>query len=335
MPKTIRNAFYDKLDFFSLLEAHKRACLNKRNKMEVLEFNLYLENNIINLMEDIKSNKYVVGKYSEFKIKEPKERIIRKLPYKDRIVHQWYIGEFIKPYIVKRFINDSYACIEGRGTHKAVYKLQRYMRIMKIKYNNYYVIKFDIKGFFGNIDKDILFKIMSRYISDKKLLSFSYKMIYENNDNLGIPIGNYTSQYFANIYLNELDYYVKHKLRIKYYIRYMDDFVILVEDKSSARDVFVKIDEFVKVNLKLDLNKKSKFFPNKLGVDFLGYKVYETHKLLRKRSKIKMKKKVKLYKKGYISDIDMIRSLNSWYGHIKHCNSYNLKCKIEKMLNKS
>ncbi len=127
MSRTIKSVFYSKLTFFNLLEAHKRACLNKGNKGEILKFNLHLEKHLINLMEEIRTDTYRVSNYSEFKVKEPKERTIRKLPYKDRIVHQWYIGEFIKPYIVKRFISDSYACIEGKGTHKGVYKLQKYM----------------------------------------------------------------------------------------------------------------------------------------------------------------------------------------------------------------
>ena len=333
MSRTIKSVFYSKLTFFNLLEAHKRACLNKGNKGEILKFNLHLEKHLINLMEEIRTDTYRVSNYSEFKVKEPKERTIRKLPYKDRIVHQWYIGEFIKPYIVKRFISDSYACIEGKGTHKGVYKLQKYMRIMKRKYGSYYVIKFDIKSFFESIDKDILFNILKRYISDKKLLSMTYKLVYENNNKKGIPIGNYTSQYFANIYLNELDYYVKHDLKIKYYIRYMDDFVMLVESKDIAFKYFDMVNNFINSELNMKLNKKSGYFPNKLGIDFLGYKVYETHILLRKRSKIKIKKKIKLYKKGYISESNMKRILNSWYGHIKHSNSYNLRCKVENKLN--
>lgn len=332
MSKTIKNIFFNKLNFFNLLAAHKRAALNKGNKKEILEFDLHLETNLNNLMDSIKSDNYIVGKYSEFKITEPKKRTIRRLPYIDRIVHQWYIGEFIKPYIVNRFINDSYACIEGKGTHKAVYKLQKYMRIMKRNHKDYYIAKFDIKSYFESVDKEILFNILKRYISDKKLLSFTYKLVYESNDKNGIPIGNYTSQYFANIYLNELDYYLKHQLHIKYYIRYMDDFILLLKDKKTANLLYCLIEKFVNSKLKLKLNKKSKIFPSNLGVEFLGYKVFETHILLKKRSKESMKKKIIKFKKGKIDKLDMRRIINSWYGHIKHCNSYNLRCKIEKLI---
>ena len=146
-----------------------------------------------------------MGKYRTFKIYEPKERVIRALPYVDRIVHQWYIHEFIKPYIVPRFINDSYACIEGRGTHKAVDKAQEYMRKMKNNYGAYYIVKCDISGFFYNIDKDVLYNILKRFIRDHKLLDITYEFIYNDGEEVGLPIGNYTSQFFANIYMNELD----------------------------------------------------------------------------------------------------------------------------------
>lgn len=203
---------------------------------------------------DESSIDYLVYNFKENEIlynNEPKERIIRKLEYKDRIVHQWYIYEFIKPYFVPRFIYDSYACIDNKGTHKAIYRLQKFMRIMKREYINYYVIKCDIRKFFYNINTEILFDILGKYIDDKYLLEFTRKLIYENNDEDGLPIGNYTSQYFANIYLNELDYYVKYDLKCKYYLRYMDDFIILTKDKESAKDILNKITEFLNTKLKL------------------------------------------------------------------------------------
>ena len=147
-----------------------------------------LETNLIKILDEIKNDNYKFGEYREFKVYEPKERIIKSLPYRDRIVHQWYIHEFIKPYYYPRFIKDTYACIDKRGTHLAVETLQKYMRIMKYKYGDYYVLKCDIKKFFYNIDKSILINILSKKISDKKLLSFS-KKILNDNEIIGIPIG--------------------------------------------------------------------------------------------------------------------------------------------------
>ena len=131
MPKTIRNKFNKYLTFSKMLEAHYRASLDKTNKKEVILFEMDLETNIIKIINDIKNDKYKMGKYREFIIYEPKERLIKSLPYRDRVIHQWYVEEFIKPYINPRLIKDTYACIEDRGTHKAVKVMQKYMRKMK------------------------------------------------------------------------------------------------------------------------------------------------------------------------------------------------------------
>ena len=315
MSKTIRNVFNDKLDFKLFLEAEKRASNTRRYRSDVIKFEINLEVNIVNLIESIRNNKYKVGKYREFKIYEPKERTIRCLPFIDRIVHQWYVNEFIKPYFVCRFINDSYACINGRGTHLAVKSLQKYMRIYKRKYNDYYVIQCDIKKFFESINRDILFNILSKKIKDRLLIEFTKKIIYENNNFRGIPIGNYTSQYFGNIYLNELDYYIKHELRIKYYVRYLDDFILLVENKDIANKILDKIRIYLRDVLDLELNKKTKIYPHKLGINFCGYIIYETHILIRKRCK---KKFIKNY--NNLSK----QQLNSYLSHFKHANTYNL-----------
>ena len=222
MSKTIKNCFNEKLTFENLLEAHNRAGLNKTNRYELLKFNVDLETNITNILVSLKNRTYKLGKYKTFTIYEPKERIIKCLPYKDRIVQQWYVYEFIKPYILPRLINTCCACIDGKGTHYAVKLTQKYMRIMKREYEEYYILKLDIKKYFYNIDKDILYNIMSEYISDKLLLDLTRKFIYDNDESVSIPIGNYTSQYFANIYLDKLDKYIKEELKVKYYIRYMD-----------------------------------------------------------------------------------------------------------------
>lgn len=332
MSKTIKKIFDSKLTFIKLLEAHQRSSKNKRNSKDVLTFEVDLESNISNLLKQIKSNQYRLGKYHEFIIIEPKKRVIKSLPYKDRIVHQWYIEEFIKPYILPRFINDSYACIEGKGTHQAVMQLGKYMRIMKRHYHDYYVLKCDIAKFFYSIDKSILLNILKRYIGDKKLFEFTKILLCDESDNIGIPIGNYTSQFFANIYLNELDYYVKDILKIKYYIRYMDDFVFLVQTKQDAQDILDKVKDFVENKLNVKLNKNSAFFPNQKGIDFCGYKVFETHILIRKRSIIKIKRLVNKWNTAYImKSLDLHTALirwNSFIAHVNHGNTYNLKRKI-------
>ncbi len=336
MPKKIRSCFIERLTFEKMLEAHYRAKKNKKYKKEVIKFELNLENNIINLINTIKNNKYHLGNYRSFIIREPKVRDIKALPYVDRIVHQWYVEEFIKPYIIPRFINTSCACIDGRGTHFASDTLQKYMRIFKRNHNDFWILKCDISKFFYNINLDILFSIISRNIEDKKLLEFSKLLIYEkgNENNVGIPIGNYTSQFFANIYLNELDQYLKHTLKVKYYVRYMDDFVMLANTKEDCKLLKYKIEVFCNEKLGLKLNNKSQYYPYQFGVDFCGYRIWTTHKLLRKDSKTKIKRKIKkwnsLWKNHKINLDKTSQSLNSWFGHARHCNSYNLTQSIIK-----
>ena len=335
MSKSIRNCFDDKLTFIKLLEAHKRAKKGKSNKYEVMLFESNLEVNIMNLYYDLKYNNYKLGKYKTFTIYEPKERIIKALPYRDRIVQQWYVEEFIKPFFIKRFIDDSYACINNKGTHKSVKKLQFYMRKMNKLYGDYYILKCDIKKFFYNIDKDILFNILKKYISDKKVLNLTKIFIYDNENNISIPIGNYTSQYYANILLNELDYYVKYELKIKYYNRFMDDFIFLLNNKNECKYILNKVNIFIN-NLNLKLNNKTRYYRSSLGIDFCGYIIYENYVKVRKRCIKKIKRKVnkwnKLYKIDLLNYKKFLLSFNSFKAHIKHSNSYNLYNKIYNMI---
>lgn len=329
MPKTIRNKWEKHFTFDKFVEAHERARKGKCYKKEVLEFEVNLETNISNMMKKIETGNYEFGKYREFIIYEPKKRIIKSLPYQDRVVHQWYVEEFIKPYMMPRFIEHTYACLPERGGHKAVHDLQKMMRIMKRNCGgSYYVLKCDIAGYFYNINKKILYEIMKKKINDQKLLEFTKKIIYNEEGERGIPIGNYTSQLFANIYLNELDQYAKNVLKIKFYLRYMDDFIILCKNKEEAKKYFYILKEFVEKKLDLKFNQKSKYYPSHLGIDFCGYITYETHRRLRKRSKRNMLKKIKQWNKEYRNDTLDLKivqeSWNSWLGHISHASCYNL-----------
>lgn len=332
MSKTIKKCFYDRLTFNNMLSAHIRASKGKRHKKELILFEMDLETNLVRLINDIKNKTYVVGNYREFKVYEPKERIIKSLPYRDRIVHQWYVEEFIKPFFYKRFIADTFACLDNRGTHKAVVTVQKYMRTMKRKYSTYYVLKCDIKKYFYSIDKGILMDILSCNIKDKELINFT-KVLLDDGVDEGIPIGNYTSQYFANIYLNELDHYVKEVLRVRYYVRYMDDFIFLLKDKEEALKILKCVSKFLQEHLKLSLNSKSSFFKNSKGINFCGYRIFETHILLRKRFKKKTIKNVKLWKKlkneNKLNYKKFLLSFNSFKGHASHANSYNYIKRLE------
>ena len=328
MCKTINSCFLNKLTFLNMIDAFKRSSKCKGNRYDVLKFNMDLESNICNIIRELSNNEYKLGKYRSFKVYEPKERLIMALPFKDRVVQQWYVYEFIIPFIVPRFINDSYACIKGKGTHKAMYKVEEYFNHMKKKYDNFYILKCDIKKFFYNIDKNILYKIMSKYIKDKMLLHLTKTFIFDGSSNIGIPVGNYTSQYFANIYLNELDYYIKDKLHIKCYVRYCDDFVIMVRNKKEAKEVLEKIRIFLKEELHLELNNNTRYYPSKMGVNFCGYRVFGEYRLLRKRSIKKIKCNVRKWEEDYRNgNLNKKKMQLSWYsflGHAKHANSYKL-----------
>lgn len=331
MPHKIKKIFYENLTFEKLLAAHQRARKGKATKNNVIQFEMNLENNLTNLLNQLRIGTYHIGAYRSFIILEPKKREIESLPYVDRIVHQWYVEEFIKPYILPKFIKDTYACIPDRGTHHAVDAVQHYMQIYHRKKEDFWVLKCDIRKFFYSIDRSVLFEILKKHIGDKALLRFTYHLLEDNRNgrSLGIPIGNYTSQFFANIYLNELDQYIKHELRIKYYVRYMDDFILLLDTKADCKFILEQIRSFLKSYLKLELNEKSRYYPCHMGINFCGYRIWPTHRLLRTNSKRKMKKKISkwnhLFHNGTLDYKRVLPTFNSWMGHISHCNSYKLK----------
>lgn len=213
--------------------------------------------------------------------------------------------------------------------HKSALDLQEAMKKMKKSYREYYILKMDVRKFFNSIDKKILYKILNKRIKDKKLLWLIRQILSAQGRDKGIEIGNYTSQTFANIYLNELDQYVKHKLKCKYYYRYMDDMVIMCENKEIAKDSLNNITKFLKENLKLTLNSKTRIFKDIQGVNFCGYKINEKRLKIRHTSKCRMKRKLKRYTKqlreGKITLPEIQRSIASWLGYVKHADSYNLR----------
>lgn len=315
-----------------MLKAYERASKNKHKCKEVITYELDLASNIIDTLKQLYAGVYKVGNYRQFRIYEPKERIIQSLPFRDRIVQQWYVEEFIKPIFVPKFIKDTYACLENRGVHKAVKKLNKYMYEYNKINRDFYVLKCDVSKFFYSINKQRLYEIVNRYVKDKAFMKLTKDLIYHDRNEVGIPIGNYTSQYFANIYLNELDHFVKEKLKIKYYVRYMDDFVLLLEDRNQCRVILEEIKEFLDKNLGLKLNKKTNYFRNSQGVNFCGYKIFKTHIMLKKENKKKIKIKIKnwnkLYHKKELDLRETTLKLNSWIGHAQNADTFFLVNKM-------
>ena len=332
MPKSVNNIFYNKLKFSKMLDAYERASKNKHKCKEVIMYELDLANNLIVTLKQLYSGTYKVGLYRQFRIYEPKERIIQSLPFRDRIVQQWYVEEFIKPIFVPKFIQDTYACLEERGVHSSVKKLNKYMYEYSKKNEDFYILKCDISKFFYSINKEILYGIIKRYVRDKAFLKLTKQLIYHDNKKVGIPIGNYTSQYFANIYLNVLDHFVKEELKIEYYVRYMDDFVLLLEDKEGCKKTLEILKKFLEERLELKLNKKTNYFRGSQGVNFCGYKIYKTHIMLKKENKKKIKNKIKKWNKLYYNKkLDLKNTtikLNSWIGHAQNADTFFLVNKM-------
>ena len=332
MPKTVRNKYYEYLTYEKLLEAHKKSRKGKGYRKEIILFNLKQEEYIMWLLEKLQTKTYKHGGYSVFYVTEPKLRKIEKSRYIDRIVHRWLVDNFLEPAFVPRFINRSYACLKNRGMHKACLDVQKAMRHCKIIWNEYYILKMDIAKYFDNINKEILFNIIKRKIKDKDLLWLINEILYAQKREKGLEIGNYTSQMFANIYLNEIDQYIKHELKVKWYFRYLDDSVILVKTKEEAKEMLEKIRNYLKENLQLELNKKTQIFKNKQGVNFCGYKINEYRLKIRDKGKRKLKKKVKVLKEkikqGEITSKEAKRYLAGHMGYIKIADTYNLENKL-------
>ena len=331
MPKTIRNEFDKKLSYESLFHAHKLSRKGKGYRKEIILFNLKQEEYIMWLYEKLKTKTYKHSGYSVFYVTEPKLRKIEKSIYIDRIVHRWVVDNFLEPYFVPTFVNTSYACLKKRGMHKACLDVQNAMKHLSRTWKDYYILKMDVRKYFQNIDKDILYRILNRKIQDNKLLWLLKEIIYSNEGKKGLAIG-YTSQMFANIYLNEVDQYIKNKLHCKYYFRYLDDSICMFKTKEEAKIALEKIKKFLRDNLELELNEKTQIFKNKQGVNFCGYKINPYRLKIRDRGKRKLKKKVKELKYkiqvGEISSKEAKKYLCGHFGYIKYANVKNLVEKI-------
>ena len=331
MPKTYNNLYSKICSFENLHLAYLKARKCKRYRQEVLLFSSNLEENLIKLQEEILSKTYKNGVYKVFYIYEPKKRKIMSLPFRDRVIHH-AVCNIVEPIFEKTFIYNSYACRIKKGTHAGADRLTQYLREVKRKYPKVYCLKCDIKKYFGSINHEILIKIIRRKIKCKDTMRLIEYIINSTDGAVGIPIGNLTSQLFANLYLNELDSIIKHKLKIKHYIRYMDDWIILSPDKKYLWKILKYTREYLQHNLSLELNGKTTIFPVSQGIDFLGYRIWSTHRLLRKSSKKRMKKKLKKYYKLYKNDKfhsdKIMPSIMSWIGHALHSNSYNLRKEI-------
>lgn len=345
--KKFDKQYNDIISVENLLFAWQEFLCGKRKKKDVIEFQLRLMDNIFALHNDLKNKTYRHRSYKAFKINDPKPRDIHKASVRDRLLHH-AIYRILYPFFDNKFIYDSYSCRIGKGTHKAINRFRYFSRIIsKNSTRPCLVLKCDIRKFFASIDHNILKSILKKHIEDEDILwllgqiidsfrtnTYIRDSVNIQNDNkqiynsiyaiaqTGLPLGNLTSQLLVNIYMNEFDRFVKRGLRVKYYIRYADDFVIFYEDKLYLINILKKMEEFLNTNLKLNTHPDKVFIKTlSSGIDFLGWVNFPKHRVLRTSTKKRMFRNIKKDSRKEV--------IKSYLGMLGYGNGYKLQEKIK------
>ena len=342
--KTFKQLFSHITPFENLLLAAEKAQKGKRYKNSVATFHFNLENNLLQLQEELNNQRYSPGAYRTFYIHDPKERMISAAPYRDRVIHH-ALCNVIEPIFERSFIFDSYANRKGKGIHRGIERYQKYAR----RYQ--YVLKCDIRKFFASIDHEILRQVLFRKIVCPRTRWLIDLIINNSNpqeehirwfpgDDLftplerrrGLPIGNLTSQFWGNVYLNGFDHFVKEVLRVPGYIRYVDDFVLLSDSKQELQFWKEEITTFLARLRLLPHPSKTQIHQTADGIPFLGYRVFPNHRHVRKekvrRYRRYLFKNLKLRQNGKLDPQTLENQLNAWLGHIRHGQSKRLEYEI-------
>jgi len=313
----------------------------KSSKEDVQMFEFHLEDNLFELRQELEDKTYNHSIYTPFYITDPKLRHIHKASVRDRVLHH-SVFRILYPIFDKSFIHHSYSCRIDKGTHKAVSDLESRVRKLSKNYTkNVFALKCDISKYYDSIDQERLMGLINAKVDDQDTLWLIERIIqsFSKQPRKGIPLGNVTSQLFANVYLNELDQFVKHKLKIKHYFRYCDDFIILHESQDYLRQVMPFIQLFLEKHLLLTLHPR-KIILTKLsaGIDFLGYVILPHHRILRTRTKRRMLKKIKTkvadYNNQKLDDVGLNQSVQSYLGMLRHCDSQKLKVLVDGLIHK-
>jgi len=320
----------------NLFRAWKVFKENKRNKVDVMEFEINLEKEIFKLHRELKDRTYHHGPYSGFWIRDPKLRRIHKATVRDRVLHH-AVFRILNPIFEPTFIANSFSCRIGKGTHKGMRKVAEMIRAKSGNYTREcFALKCDIRKFFDSIDHDILLRILEKKVVDKRMLWLLREIIESFTasrpnlfDRHGVPIGNLTSQIFANIYMNEFDQFIKHALHVKDYARYTDDFVIISNDRKYLEYLLEPIREYLSHTLHIELHPHKILLREcKRGIDFLGYVILPHHIVVRKKTKQrvlrKLRERVAQYRNGNIKEETLWGSLSSYLGVLSHADAYKL-----------
>lgn len=354
----------------NIYQAYRRCRRHKRGTINALIFEHNMEENLVSLHEELTAGTYRPGRSMAFLVEKPKRREIFAADFRDRVVHHLLVGH-LEPEWERRFIHDSYACRKGRGTHKAVERLRSFTRkVTANKTRLAWYLQLDVRGYFVTIDRNILYDRLAAHESDPavrwliRVILFNeptrscrfrdarradfeclppHKTLFKARNGCGLPIGNLTSQFFANVYLDALDQFVKHQLRVRYYLRYCDDMVLLSKEKAELEQWEEEIKVFLAHRLRLQLNERRKLRPISDGIDFLGYIVRPDYLLVRRRVVGALRERLARTEQAFIGLrmggyrngrevfpwhwplIEKVRQwLNSYLGHIKKASSYRL-----------
>ena len=344
--KTYKHLYERICAFDNLLLAFDKAKRHKRMKPYVAEFEYNLEHNLLRLEEELQNETYQPGAYTNFQIYEPKQRLVSAAPFRDRVVHH-ALCNVIEPIWEARFIHDSYACRKGRGMHAALLRAHAWVKQYP------YALKGDIVKFFPSIDHAILLDILRGKIADARALNLAarilasgegilageYPMHWFPGDDLfavnrprGLPIGNLTSQFWANVYLNELDQFVKRELKCPAYLRYADDFLLFDDDKAHLWEWLGAIQKFLERVRLVAHPRKSTVLAVTCGVDWLGFRLLPTHRRLRRanvrRAFRRLTRQRAAYARGDISGAQLDASVRSWVAHAQWGDTHGLRRRV-------
>lgn len=324
--------FYKVISVENLFSAWREFSKGKRSKIDVSAFELNLESNLFALHETLASDHWHPDPYTPFYVQDPKLRLIHKATVRDRVLYQ-AVYRVLYQVFDSSFIYDVYSSRDLKGTHAGVDRFNEFSKKVSANFTQpTFALKCDIRKFFDSIDHTILFKLISEKIKDEKLLNLIHKIIdsFHHTQGRGLPLGNVTSQLFANVYMNEFDQFIKHAMKTKYYLRYCDDFVILSQSRIVLVCLISQISDFLTKELRLELHPRKIEIRKVIhGVDFLGYVSLPHYKVLRTGTKKRMIKKIaelrQSFNAGKITKEFLEQSIQSYLGMLSHCKGEKIR----------
>ena len=338
--KRHKHLFEEFCSLENLFAASREALKGKRCKPGVARYFAEQEKEVVALAEALRTGEYRHGTYRYFTIHEPKERVVAAAPFRDRVLHH-AIVRMLEPIFERRFIEDSFACRKGKGTHAALRRAADFARRSR------YALKCDVTKYFPSIDHLVLLRLLRRVVGDERLMDVIEEVIGSHCDGVerewagddllavtlrprGLPIGNLTSQFFANVYLNELDQFVKHTLRVRGYVRYVDDFILFDDDRVRLRECGSAVREKL-AELRLRINPdKYRLLPTRLGVDFVGFVSFSDGRRKVRTANVRafksrLRRQLWQARRGRAPFSKVSESVRSWVAHTAHAQSWRLR----------